>query len=183
MQENESMLRVERTSALGRIGESLAEQALRKNGFSNIRNLNRLRHNQPYADLIAEKNGQRYFIGVKARNETRDCGLLNESYNCILVETKVNKKLKGQGKSVQEITEMALQKVAEMAADYQAIPAWITVPIRAEQGTYAVYFGLLSDLGCKRCVPMKLRARKNYCCLIDWEEDEKITPDLTNRRR
>ena len=182
MNNNESMLRVERTSALGRIGERLAEDALRKNGFTNVHNLNRSKHNHPYADLIAEKDGKQYFIGVKARNETRDCGTLNESYNCIQVGTQANNILKDQGKSVQEITKMALRQITEMAAGYQAIPAWITVPIRAELGTYAVYFGLLSDLGCKRCVLMTLRARENYCCLIDWTKNENITSDMTNRR-
>ncbi|RWA96022.1 hypothetical protein [Mesorhizobium sp.] len=63
--------RIRRTSKLSRLGEILAAEALALNGFSGIRDLNGDIHNHPFADLLAEKSGKRYFIGVKTRNEDR----------------------------------------------------------------------------------------------------------------
>ena len=68
---------VRRRSLLGVFGEQLAAEALEKNGFRNVQNLNDERSNYPYADLIAEREGARFFIGVKARNERRADGRLS----------------------------------------------------------------------------------------------------------
>jgi hypothetical protein len=172
-----------RRTRLGAVGEKLAEKALKNNGFQQVCNLNKLRRNQPFADLLAEENGQRYFIGVKTRNEDKDCGGLNESYNCVLVSDKKNALLKSQGKSPQEITQIALQRVEKLASDFDAIPAWVAVPVRAHEGTYAVYFGTVAQLGCKRSIPMTHRERRDYRCLVkEWTADKRITPDLTNQR-
>ena len=75
------LLKLERIGKLGRLGEDLVAERLEHNGYTNIENLNVRRHNYPFGDLLATKNGIRYFIGVKARNEMRqgDVGL-NESY-------------------------------------------------------------------------------------------------------
>jgi Holliday junction resolvase-like predicted endonuclease len=64
-----------------RLGEDLVAERLRDHGFTKIENLNLRRHNYPFGDLLATKDGVNYFIGVKARNEMRqgDAGL-NESY-------------------------------------------------------------------------------------------------------
>lgn len=150
-------------------------------GFGEVRNLNDSRHNQPFADLLAEKAGRTYFIGVKARNEERDVGGLNGSYNCVLVPDAVNKRLKAQGKTVDQITALALGQVRALAAQFHAIPAWIAVPVRPSKGTYAAYFGLLADLGNQRSIPMTHAARAGHECLVNWTSDPRITPDLSNR--
>jgi hypothetical protein len=173
--------RIRRTSKLGRLGEILAAEALALNGFSGIRDLNGDIHNHPFADLLGEKSGKRYFIGVKTRNEERDVGGLNESYNCVLVPDPVNKRLKLGGASVDQITAMALRQVHALAARFDAIPAWVTLPMRPVQGTYAAYFGLLTALGNKRSIPMTPAARSTYTCLIDWTTDRRITPDFANQ--
>ena len=170
-----------RISKLGSLGEELAEEALLRNGFEQVRNLNDSCHNQPFADLLAEKQGSRYFIGVKARNEKQANGMLNASYNCVLVANDKNNALKAQGKTTEDITRLTLERVQQLADKFSAIPAWIAVPIRPEERTYAVYFGLLEELGIQRSIPMTHTARMNYQCLVDWVADDRITPELTNQ--
>ena len=65
------LLKLERISKLGRLGEDLVAERLEHHGYTNIEDLNVRRHNYPFGDLLATKNGIRYFIGVKARNEMR----------------------------------------------------------------------------------------------------------------
>ena len=94
----------------------MAEQ-LHDQGFTDIGNLNLRRHNYPFADLLATKDGIRYFIGVKARNEMRqgDAGL-NDSYNLVLISDAVNVSLKKQGKTTDQITSILLAEVSALAA-------------------------------------------------------------------
>ena len=74
-----SLLTLERISRLGRLGEDLVAERLQHHGYTNVENLNLLRHNYPFGDLPATKNGVRYFIGVKTRNESRQGNVgLNE---------------------------------------------------------------------------------------------------------
>lgn len=53
---------------LGREGERFAEQLLGEAGFISIKQMNAIRTNYPFADLYAERDGQKYAISVKARN-------------------------------------------------------------------------------------------------------------------
>ena len=46
-----------RKKSLGEIGELYGIKALVDNGFTNIRNLNDVRMNYPYADVFAERDG------------------------------------------------------------------------------------------------------------------------------
>jgi len=170
-----------RRSRLGSIGEELAEEALVATGYQGVRNLNDTRPNQPFADIFAERDGKRYFISVKTRNESRLGGGLNESYNCFVIADAVNTLLKAQGKSSEDITQLALAEIETLALEFAAVPAWITVPVRPDQGTYAVYFGVLSDLGITRSIPMTPQARSKHLCLVDWATDKRIEAGLTNQ--
>lgn len=70
MANTDYLSRNKRTTALGKLGEELAAEALQRNGFENVVNLNPPGGRyQPYADLLAERDEKRYFISVKARNE------------------------------------------------------------------------------------------------------------------
>jgi Holliday junction resolvase-like predicted endonuclease len=60
-----------RIGKLGPFGETLAAERLAANGFTDIEDPNGLRVNYPFGDLLAARDGVRYFIGVKARNERR----------------------------------------------------------------------------------------------------------------
>jgi hypothetical protein len=60
-------------------------------------------------DLLATKHGIQYFIGVGARNEMRQSNVgLNESYNLVLIRDALNKQLKNQGKTTDQITAKRL---------------------------------------------------------------------------
>jgi hypothetical protein len=175
-----SLLTLERISRLGRLGEDLVAERL-QHGYTNVENLNLLRHNYPFGDLLATKNGVRYFIGVKTRNESRQGNVgLNESYNLVLIPDALNKRLKDQGKTTDQITAMLLAEVSKLATDLDATPAWATVSIRPKAGTYSAYFGLVARLGNRRSVPMTPKDCVKYDCLARDLSDSRITLDLLN---
>jgi hypothetical protein len=175
------LLAIERITKLGRLGEDLVAERLKDQGYTGIENLNLRRHNYPFGDILATKDGVHYFIGVKARNEMRqgDVGL-NESYNLILIPNAVNRKLKEQGKTTDQITSMLLTEVDKLAGQLNATSAWATVSIRPRVGTYSAYFGLVKHLGKRRSVPMTPKACTAYHCLARNLHDARVTPDLLN---
>lgn len=156
-----AFLRIERTSKLGRVGELLAEERLKSAGFANVQNLNR-GINFPYADILASLSGQRYLIGVKSRNEFKDDGKINPCYNAVLIRKDKNKELQAMGKTEAEITAILWSGVDEIAARWGAIPAWVAVAMRPEQGSYSAYFGLVSVIRHRRSIPMKFEDRAAY---------------------
>jgi hypothetical protein len=176
-----SLLKLDRITKLGRLGEDLVEERLRHHHFTDIKNLNSDRHNYPYGDVLAKKDGVRYFIGVKTRNEMRQGDVkLNESYNLVLISDAMNAKLKEQGKTTDQITALLLAEVSRLAAELDATPAWATVAIRPRTGIYSAYFGLVADLGNKRSVPMTPKACAKYKCLARDLLDSRVTLDLLN---
>jgi hypothetical protein len=175
------LIRNERTTRLGRLGEEIVAERLKQRGFSEVENLNAMQANFPFADLVAVRGGHRYLISVKARNEMRQGGRRrNDSYNLIQVRGPANARLKRDGKSAQEVTRMLLEQVHELAARHDAEPAWVTVALRTEAGTYSAYFGLVAELGLKRSVPMTVQACSTYVCLARDATDPRITMDLLN---
>jgi hypothetical protein len=131
----------ERAKSLGNIGEELAEQFLALNRFTNVRNLNNVNPNASYADVLAERDGQRYVISIKIRNKYERTGKLNARYKL--------------GKSAQRLAKGAEQQ-------HQATAAWVVISLEGE--SCSAYFGLLSQLK-SNGVPMTSRALKNYECL------------------
>jgi hypothetical protein len=81
----------------GRVGESLAEERLLLAGFSEVENLNLRKVNYPFADILAARDGQRYLIGVKTRNELQVGGRVNPSYNLVMITKSVRVRLHKQG--------------------------------------------------------------------------------------
>lgn len=134
-----------RSRKIGSLGEQLAAQALVNNGFRNIINLNEVQVNHEYADICAERDGERYAISVKTRNKYCANGKLNSAYN-----------LSGRGE------HLALAERAERA--HSAKAAWIAVVL--EEDTFSAYFGLLSELNGKNQIPMTLVAIKGYECIV-----------------
>jgi hypothetical protein len=175
------LIPLERITKLGRLGEDLAAERLSEHGFTDIENLNLRRNNYPFGDLLATKDGVRYFIGVKARNEMRqgDVGL-NESYNLVLISDPVNRRLKERGKARDQITAMLLAEVGRLATTLDATPAWVTVTIRSRVGTYSAYFGPVAQLGNRRSVPMTPKACEAYLCLARDLSDQRVTMDSLN---
>lgn len=176
------VLRVERTTKLGALGEQIAAERIADAGFTDIQNLNETaKHNFPFADLTAKSGTQRFLIGVKTRNEYRADGKLNESYNAVLIRDSVNRQLKEQGWSQARITEMLLKGIQRLANEWNAIPAWVAVAVRPEISTYSAYFGTMSQLGLRRSIPMTPDARKLYKALAEQQYDPRILPALLNR--
>jgi hypothetical protein len=175
------LLRNERTTRLGRIGEALAAERLAQHGFSEVQNLNEKRVNFPFADLVAVRGGRRFLISVKARNEMRQGGgRRNESYNLIQIRDVANAQLKLNGLTTADITRRLLREVQLIAAGHDAEPAWVTVAVRANAGSYSAYFGLVASLGLKRSVPMTLEACRTYKSLANDLHDHRLTLDLLN---
>lgn len=138
----------ERSHNIGKLGEKLAMDALARNGFTNIKNLNDEQANHIYADIYAERDGEQYVISVKARNKNQANGTLNGYYN-----------LSSLGNHYE------LAKVAESVR--QAKAAWVTVAF--EEDTFNAYFGLLSALNGKNTIPMTPNAVKKHECLAENE--------------
>jgi hypothetical protein len=175
------LIQLERITRLGRLGESLVAERLRDFSFTEIENLNQRRVNFPFADLLAARDGTRYLIGVKTRNEMQQGEVkLNESYNLVLIRSSLNAELKRQGKTPQDITNLLLAEVEELAKHHNAIPAWATVAVRPKVGTYSAYFGLVSELGGRRSVPMTSKYFEKYLCLAKDNFDSRITSELLN---
>jgi Holliday junction resolvase-like predicted endonuclease len=176
-----TFLRIERTSKLGRIGERLAEERLAAAGFEDVKNLNR-GMNFPYADILARKNGQVFLIGVKSRNEFQANGAINPCYNAVLIRNDKKQLLERLGKTEAEITAILWDGVDEIAARWKAIPAWVTVAMRPERGTYSAHFDLVSRIRHRRSIPMNLADRKDYVQLAPvGTKDARVTADLLNR--
>jgi hypothetical protein len=117
-----TLLRIERTTKLGRLGEELAGERLATAGFTNVKNLNR-GLNFPYADILASKGNQLFLIGVKSRNEFQTNGKINSCYNAILIRKDKKKLLEGFVKSEAEITAILWSGVDQIAARWKATPA------------------------------------------------------------
>ncbi len=89
-----------------------------------------------------------------------------------------NAELKRQGKTASQITSMVLAEVA----DLEQARSDARVDHRrgnAKKGTYSAYFGLVSDLGNKRSVPMTPSAG-HVSVSRRCPSDPRITADLLN---
>jgi hypothetical protein len=151
-----------RRNRLGDIGEALAYTLLARNGFSNIRDLNRpeetssamlgAKKNSHFADFFAEKDGRRYVISVKARNAFEWTDRPNGT-------RRLNTRYK--------LGPNCYRLAARAAAEHKAEPAWLTIAV--DGGRYSAYFGLLATLRGNTGVPMSPRARSKYTCLAEDE--------------
>lgn len=177
----ESLLRGERTTRLGRLGEALAAELLVEHGFTEVVDLNARQTNYPFADVLAVRDGTRYFIGVKTRNQFQRGGVRrNDSYNLVLIRDVANAALKRAGKTTEQITRALLHEVNDMAAAHDCEAAWLTVAVRALEGTYSAYFGTVAALGVRRSVPMTEAACAKHECLARDRADVRIDAGLHN---
>ena len=138
----------QRAKKLGDIGESLAEALLGQHGFVNIRNVNTIRMNFPYADFFAERAGTRYVISVKIRNkyEFSRAGL-----------RRLNRRYK--------LGSKCHEHAAHAATHCGAVPAWLAIAL--DTYSYCAYFGLLSDLSGSRGINMSPTAVLSYECFAN----------------
>lgn len=138
----------QRSHRLGKLGEALASLSLASAGFTNIQDLNHLTKNYPFADFLADRDGRRFLISVKARNKFQANGKLNNRYRF---------------KNWDKREHLMLEKCRE----HQAEAAWVTVQIEWEPKRFNVYFGLISELNGKHAVAMNPEAVAKYECLAN----------------
>jgi len=129
---------------LGNMGESIAEQVLKDNGFHNIRNVNTDKNNFHFADLYAEKGTRKYLISVKTRNKFEYSGKLNSRYKF--------------GKNLIRKVEKALEPPEFKDCE----PAWLSIAM--EEKTFDAYFGLISELNGRNGINMSSKACATYQC-------------------
>ena len=120
-----------RTKSLGEIGELYGIKALVDNGFTNIKNLNDIRMNYPYADVFAEKDGRRYVISIKGRNKLQNNGELNGRFKLMYAKN-------------------AYQNAEKAEMEFDAEAAWMVIPF--EEDRYSIYFGTLKELDGNKAV-------------------------------
>ena len=120
-----------RKKSLGELGELFALKALVDQKFDKIRNLNDQKMNEKFADIICEKDGNRFAISVKARNKYQINGKLNTRYNL--------------GSDAYEKAKYAEEK-------YSAKAYWLAVQF--DTTSFSIYFGSLDDLNGSKAIPI-----------------------------
>ena len=134
-----------RARKLGSFGEALAGRILQNAGFTNIRNLNQIRQNFPFADIYAERNSQKYVISVKIRNRYQArTDRLNPRYNL--------------GKHCYKLA-------ARAEAELFATPAFLAISLHSD--FYSAYFAPLTSLAGSRGIRMTPTGLSRYECLAE----------------
>ncbi|MFQ3195723.1 MAG: hypothetical protein ACI9N3_002564 [Colwellia sp.] len=123
MENNVNKKEALRKKSLGELGELFGIKALVDNEFEKIKNLNDTKMNFPFADLYAEKDGNKYVISIKARNKHQKNGKENTSYN---------------------LGDNVYLKAEKAENEYDAKAYWMA--IQFDELTYSIYFGSLKDL-------------------------------------
>jgi hypothetical protein len=120
-----------RKKSLGELGELFAIKAIVDNNFDKIRNLNDDYMNEVFADIIGEKNNQKYVISVKARNMYQVNGKVNNRYNL--------------GTNAYEKAMIAEKK-------YDGKAYWMAIQFDTHH--YSVYWGSLESLNGSKAIPI-----------------------------
>jgi hypothetical protein len=128
---NDNQKEASRRKSLGELGELIAIKVLVDNKFEKIINLNDRKINFPFADIYAEKNGERLIISVKARNKYQKDNKLNAFYNL--------------GSNFRD-------KAIVAQVEYDKTPYWMA--IQFDKTTYSVFFGSVEELGEKNAIPL-----------------------------
>jgi Holliday junction resolvase len=152
-----------RTMALGGWGEEKASILLKRAGFRSVRNLNSEIPNHLFADIYAERNNERFIIGVKTRNRQTAEGKLNSCYN-----------IRKKGKDLRVL-----------AIGYKAHPAWVAIQVEAEKQRCSAFFGTVAQImfqGERYSIPMTPQATSKYELLASDEHDPTIRPEWSNRK-
>ncbi len=120
-----------RKKSLGELEELFALKALVDQKFDKIRNLNDQKMNEKFADIVAEKEGVKYVISVKARNKYQVNGKLNTRYN---------------------LGSNAYEKALYTEEKYNAKAFWIAVQF--DSISFSIYFGSLDELNGSKAIPV-----------------------------
>ena len=115
---------------LGKIGEDLPQSE-----FTDIKNLNEIKHNFPVFDIIAKKDGEVYVFSVKARKRYGANGKINPCYNILSGSKTISRKYK-----------KALDAFTEMGHDIDKIHYCFLVCPLEENKPCIYYWGEFADI-------------------------------------
>jgi hypothetical protein len=131
---------------LGDWGEDHACRLLTNAKFTDVEPLN-VDRQQPGGDVLATKDGLRYFFSVKARDRFGQDGKPNPGYN------------------------IYPEKVRKAALPFGATPAWLVIRADRRDNTFCSYWGLVDEIPPGRAGPnrvyvsMSEEAISGYCRL------------------
>jgi len=115
---------------LGRIGEDLPQSE-----FTDVKNLNDIKHNFPVFDIIAKKDGEVYVFSVKARKRYGANGKINPCYNILAGSKSISRKY-----------TKALDAFKEMGYDINKIHYCFLVCPLEENKSCIYYWGEFTDI-------------------------------------
>ena len=121
---------------IGNWGEENGIKLLKKNGFTEVIDLNKIVHNFPVFDLLAKKNNEWYAFSSKTRNKYQPSdGKLNRQYNIFTNGKKSKHKL-------DKASLLLKQKCG--VDEYKKY--WIACPIDYNTPTQTFYYGNLEAI-------------------------------------
>ncbi len=151
-----------RFKKLGDFGELLAFEVLKRNGFEEIVDLNKIVMNFPFADFSAKRGRTKYIISVKSRNKYEHTGNLNSRYKLGDTEKKLNK--------IKTEAKYSEYKFHE--------PAWLAISF--EENTFDAYFGTIEQLENKRGILMSEKNLLKYERFTDRENHDFDSAEFKN---
>ncbi len=127
----ENIKEASRKKSLGELGELFAIKTLVDCEFDKIRNMNDVKMNEEYVDIICEKDGIRYLVSVKARNKHQINGKINTRYN---------------------LGDSVYSKAKKAESKFKGIAYWMAIQFDAHE--YSVFFGSLISLNESKAIPV-----------------------------
>jgi hypothetical protein len=115
---------------LGNIGEDLPNSE-----FTDIQNLNNVKHNFPVFDILAKRDGETYVFSVKARKRFGRNGKINPCYNILYGSDTMSRKY-----------QKALSYLTEMGYDIAKIHYCFLVAPLEEDKDCIYYWGELTEI-------------------------------------
>jgi hypothetical protein len=146
----------QRSAKLGAFGEVLAFADLSAYRFTNFKILNGQKKNHPFADLYAERDGEKFWISVKTRNKYQFNGTLNDRY-------KVTFKQKQQAKLLVEAdpgTEIACVAISVVVTQNSCRDG-------EKPNSYSCYFVRSSEFAEVSGIDMRKSALRRYECFAE----------------
>lgn len=125
-----SLLEKASKQILGKIGEDIPQSE-----FTDIMNLNNIKHNFPVFDIIAKKDGEVYVFSAKARKRYGANGKINPCYNILSGSKTISRKYK-----------KALDAFTEMGHDINKIHYCFLVCPLEENKSCIYYWGEFTDI-------------------------------------
>ena len=121
---------------IGNWGEKNGINLLKKNGFTDVINLNKIVHNFPVFDVLAKKNNEWYVFSSKTRNKYHPInGKLNRQYNIF-----------ANGKNSKHKLNKANFILKEKCGVSEYKKYWIVCPIDYSTSMQTFYYGNLEDI-------------------------------------